>query len=130
MRGCLDTALLLGVLVLGMVLPRFIIGDGVDRYEGNEKKIAHEKLLYIGAFFAGEPYSQLTLTAQRVTRVRKCPQPGEVQLFTIFGIPYGELRFQCTGSDIIRCPTAGAECKHGDGARSGRPARRIQWART
>ena len=43
---------------------------------------------------------------------------GEVQLYTIFGIPYGELRIQCTGSDLIRCPAACAECKRGDGARS------------
>jgi hypothetical protein len=112
---------LAGVLTLGMVLPRFIIGDGVDQYEGNEKNVAQEMLLYTGVFFAGEPYSQLAITARRVSRVRMCPRPGEVRIYTIFGIPYGELRFQCTGSDIIRCPAAGAECKQGDGARSNMP---------
>jgi hypothetical protein len=79
--------LLLGVLTLGMVLPHFLVGDGVDRYEGNEKKIAHEELLDTGVFFAGEPPSALAITARRVTSVRKRPQPGEVQLYTIFGIP-------------------------------------------
>jgi hypothetical protein len=54
--------LLLAVTVLGMVLPRFIIGDGVDRYGGIEKKIAHDQLLYAQAFFAGEPCSHLTIT--------------------------------------------------------------------
>jgi hypothetical protein len=108
-----------------MVLPRFIIGDGVGRYEGNEKKMGRDMLLYTGAFFAGEPHTQLTLTAQRVIRVRKCPRPGVVQLYTIFGIPRGELRFPCTGSDIIRCPAAGAECEQGDGLRSNPPRRRM-----
>ncbi|HET7272064.1 MAG TPA: hypothetical protein VFI90_13385 [Rubrobacter sp.] len=107
---------LLAVPVLGMVLSRFIIGDGVDRYGGIEKKIAHDQLLYTQAFFAGEPYSQLTITAQRVISVRTCPQHGEVQVYTIFGIPHGELRFQCTGSDNIRCPAAGAECKQDHGS--------------
>jgi len=117
--------LLAGVLTLGMVLLRFIIRDSVDLYEGDEKKIVHDMLLYTGVFFAGEPPSQLTITARRVTRVRICPQSGEVQLYTIFGILYGELRFQCTGTEIIFCPAAGAECKQGRGASSNPPRRRM-----
>jgi hypothetical protein len=42
--------LLVGVLTLGMVLLRFIIRDSVDLYEGDEKKIAHDMLLYTGVF--------------------------------------------------------------------------------
>lgn len=41
----LVTGVLLAVSVLGMALPRFIIGDGVIRYEGIENKIARDQLL-------------------------------------------------------------------------------------
>lgn len=131
MRGCLTTILLLlVVLVLGIVLPSYVIGDGVNLYEGGYRELAEDALLQTEIFFAGDPATAF-ITAERVMKVGVCGhyQPevgdrphswiqGEVQLYTIFGIPYGELRFQCTGTDQILCPQAGAECKQGDDARS------------
>lgn len=127
MRGCLITVLVLVVLVLGMILPRFVIGDGVGLYEGNYRKLAQQALLETDVFFAGEPTSQLLITAKRVMKVGTCTAyppgdsppyyfQGEVQLYTIFGIPYGELRFQCEGTEIIGCPQNTAECTQAGGA--------------
>jgi hypothetical protein len=48
---------------------------------------------------------------------------GEVQLYTIFGIPDGELRFQCEGTEIILCPQNTAECPQGQGAAVDKPHR-------
>jgi hypothetical protein len=44
MRAFLIVVVLLAVPVLGMVLPRFIIGDGVNQYEGDERKMAEQAL--------------------------------------------------------------------------------------
>ena len=131
MRGCLTTSLLLLVVfVLGMVLPRFLIGDGVNLYEGGYRKLAEQALSDTEAFHAGDPAAAF-ITAKRVMKVGMCSQnppnfdsryppnfdsrhywiQGEVRLYTIFGIPRGELRFQCEGTDIISCPPAGAECE-------------------
>ena len=120
MRGCLTITLILAVLVLGMALPHFVLGDGIQQYEGDKREMAKTAMLQTQAFFAGEPGSQLTITAMRVSRVEKCPRSdpdnrelwlsAEVQLHTIFGIPHGELRFQRGGTEIIRCPLNTAEC--------------------
>ncbi len=127
MRGYLIIVVLLVasviVLFLGMVIPRFIIGNGVDQCEGSKRELAEQALVYPDAFFAGEPTSQLAIAAKRVARIGTCRRyppnvsdklfdafQGEVKLYTIFGIPYGELRFQCEGSEIIRCPQNTAEC--------------------
>jgi hypothetical protein len=117
-----------------MVLLRFIIRDSVDLYEGGYRRLAEQALSETEIFFAGDP-AAATITAKRVMKVGMCGQyppnfdspyywmQGEAQLYTIFGILYGELRFQCTGSDIILCPAAGAECKQGRGASSNPPRR-------
>ena len=85
--------------------------------------LAEDALLHTETFFAGDP-AAATITAKRVMKVGMCghypPEvgdrthswmQGEVQLYTIFGIPYGELRFQCEGTEQILCPQAGAECE-------------------
>ena len=74
MRGYLTVVLLLAVLVLGMVLHRFILGSGVQQYEGDKKRMSQSAMLQTDAFFAGEPVSQLTITAMRVSRVDNCPR--------------------------------------------------------
>lgn len=122
-------ALLLVVLVLGMVLPRFVTGTGVDRYQSDKRQLAEQALTNADVYFAGEPPNQIALTAQRVATIGTCRRhpsdmgdgafdalQGEVLLYTIFGIPYGTLRFQCEGSQIIRCPHNTAECPHGQNA--------------
>lgn len=120
--------LLLVVLVLGMVLPRFVIGDGVSLYEGGYRELAEDALLQTDTFFAGD-HASAFITAKRVMKVGMCghypPEvgdrphswiQGEVQLYTFFGIPYGELRFQCEGTEQILCPQATAECTQGQDA--------------
>jgi hypothetical protein len=137
MRGWLVAGMLLAVPVLGMVLPHFIIGDGVNLYEGGYRELAEDALLQTEIFFAGD-HAAATITAKRVMKVGMCghypPEvgdrphswiQGEVQLYTIFGIPYGELRFQCEGTEQILCPQAGAECKQGHGASSNPPLWRV-----
>jgi len=44
---------------------------------------------------------------------------GGVELYTILGIPYGELRFQCGGTESILCPQNTAECTQAGGATVG-----------
>jgi hypothetical protein len=126
MRGFPTVVLLLVVVtVLGMVLPRFIIGTGVNLYEGDYKKLAQQAISETDIFFAGSP-DVLLITAKRVMKVGTCTAyppdfdntsyvalQGEVQLYTIFGIPYGELIFQCEGTEIILCPQNTAECPPG-----------------
>ncbi len=127
MRGCLTIVLLLVLLVLGMVLPRFLIGDGVNLYKGGYRELAEDALLQTEIFFAGD-HAGAIITAKRVMKVGMCghypPEvgdrphswiQGEVQLYTIFGIPYGQVRFQCEGTEQILCPQAGAECQQGQG---------------
>ena len=55
MRNYLITVLFLVALVLGMVLPRFIFGTGVNPYEGDYKKVAQQATSDTDIFFAGSP---------------------------------------------------------------------------
>ena len=72
MRGFLIVVLLLvAVPVLGMVLPRFIIGNGVNQYEGNEKKMAEQALSEAQIFYAGAAKG-IHLSVMHVSRVSGC----------------------------------------------------------
>jgi hypothetical protein len=97
-----------------MVLPRYFIEDGVARYEGNEKLIARAALQESDVRFHGLRY--WLVTADRVTYANTCPNwrskytdvldeySADVQLYTIFGLPYGELRIRCEASAIPFIP--------------------------
>ena len=71
MRGWLVAGMLLAVPVLGTVLPRFIIGKGVNLYEGGYIELAEDALLQTELFFAGDSASA-TITARRVMKVGMC----------------------------------------------------------
>ncbi len=71
MRGSLIIVLLLvAVPVLGMVLPRFIIGIGVDQYEGDYKMLAQQAIAETDIFIAGS--KGVKITAKRVMKVVTC----------------------------------------------------------
>ncbi len=118
MRGCLAIVLLPIVLMLGMILPRFFIQDGVERYGGDRNTIARAALDESDVRF-GWPERYL-VTADRVTDTNTCPYyirkygsvtvefSADVQLYTIFGLPHGELRIKCGASSVPFIPTSRA----------------------
>ena len=106
------------VLVLGAVLPRYFIQDGVARYGGNKNTIARAALHESDVRF-GWPESWL-VTADRVTDANTCPYyirkyddvtaefSADVQLYTMFGLPHGELRIRCGVSSVPFVPAGHA----------------------
>lgn len=138
MRAFLIVVVLLAVPVLGMVLPRFIIGDDVSQYEGDERKMAEQALTEAQIFYAGDAKG-LHLSVMHVSRVGTCreyppdfdkpwfPVTAEVQLYTIFGIPDGELRMRCgEGTWCAENPTrenSPPECTQGQSAAVDEPHR-------
>ena len=118
MRGCLAVILLLVVLASGMFLPRFLIGESAARYAGDRNMVACAALEESDVRFAW-PRSWL-VTADRVTSAEICPKyvrryddvlaeySADVQLYTVFGLPHGELRIRCGASSIPFVPAGRA----------------------
>ena len=107
-------------IFFGNFAPRYIIFDGINQYTGEDKRFASYALHESGLFVGGslEPFF---LTQMRVTNVvanptdkKECDSwpPGDenakiigeykakIELFTYFGIPYGELAVSC--DQIVR----------------------------
>ncbi len=92
-------------------MPHYSIGSGLDRFEGEERKMARFFLGHTEFFRLGESVEGFIVTGVRVTRIEKCPgappfdpeslRPygtdisGEIKLYTIFGIPYDEVEASC-----------------------------------
>lgn len=113
------TVLLMVVVValLGVLLPRQLVGSGVDGFEGRERRMAEGALGDIA--FHGRPSLSLepappTIVRWRVTAVGKCPGTpsgrrfeqmikllggyrAEVRAYGLFGIPRGEAVIACQG---------------------------------
>lgn len=88
------------VLVLGLFLPLSMVDQRPDEYEGRKQQAVVEAV--------GEMYERRQdglgtrrVTTWRIDRVHKCasrcPHPYAVRLdlYTIFGIPYGETGIFC-----------------------------------
>lgn len=106
------------VALLGVVLPRQIIGSGVEDLEGLDKRMARGALGDIA--FHDRPGRGLDaapplIVRWRVTTVRKCPgtpsgeefeemieqlggYDAEVRAYALFGLPVGEARVSCRGN--------------------------------
>ena len=88
------------VLVLGTILPSGFVDHGVDEYRG-----AKRDALISGVAEMGRRHQNgmntYRVTAWRVTGVERCPPrcpraySVEVDLYTTFGIPYGEAGVYC-----------------------------------
>ena len=122
--GCLVVALVPVVLFLGMTLPPRHIGTGVERFEGEKRKMAELAFRMGGEFVADVPGPGVFITAYKVMDVKECPttpalerearlnppQPpapppfdaprfaAEFQRYTIFGIPAGTASIPCEDS--------------------------------
>jgi len=108
-------ATLSGIYLAGVMVPRFLIGNGVDRFQGEKREMAQS--IYEGTADFSE--DALFVSAYRVESVKKCPgaQPmpnsdfppevakrkpflspeasGEVRVYAIFGVPADTIRVRC-----------------------------------
>ncbi len=101
------------VLVLGMTAPRYLIGSGVEQFEGERRKIAKSFHGYYSFFTIDDTAEEFIVAGVRITRLEKCPGAppydsrsllpagtrvsGEITLHTIFGIPYRKVVVSCDG---------------------------------
>lgn len=100
-------------LVLGAILPQWFIGAGMDRYRGEQRDFAEYALL---SAKAGDGWDLVPLVwAGRVTEVNTASAAGtcgyvadvvgrhsaEVELYSLFGIPYGRASVDCGGDPTI-----------------------------
>ena len=88
------------VLVLGTILPVGFVDHGIDEYHGAEQQAVIEA---VGEMYQRKQAGMNTyrVTTWRVTSVERCPTRSpraysvEVDLYTTFGIPYGETGIFC-----------------------------------
>lgn len=117
LRICL-AVLAVGVptLMLGATLPQQFIGTGADVYRGEQREFAGYALARAKA---GEGWNLVPLVwAGRVTEVRTFSAKGscgyspdivgrhkaEVELYSLFGVPYGRASVDCGDSTIMAYP--------------------------
>lgn len=88
------------VLWLGSVLPLFFVDQNIDDYRGAKEM---DVLGVIGEMYESrqDGLGTYRVTAWEVTSVEKCrtrrPRPYAVrlELYTLFGVPYGETGLPC-----------------------------------
>ena len=122
MKGCLVTfAALLALFLTGVVLPSWLIGIGIEDFEGPERRMASRALFYgpelygSGFLEIGDYNGPPLVLGWHVDGVEKCPPlpRGEkpeadsyrayaggsatIGAYTLFGIPRGEMEVTCGG---------------------------------
>lgn len=106
----LPAVALVAVVLLGFVLPQRFVGTGVEEYEGKEKGLAREAISVAEAQFMGTS-DHWYVTAARVSAVGSCSGPPDpdsvnfsaaVDLYTVFGVPYGTAEMSCEGEVRLR----------------------------
>ncbi len=113
MKGCLVIlAALLALFLAGLILPTYLVGSGVDDFEGRERRMATRALFHGTAYYDGPPL----VLGWHVEGVEECPplprgeEPREdgyrawtggrsarIGAYTLFGIPRGEVEVTCGG---------------------------------
>ena len=122
MKGCLVTAAALPILfMVGAVLPPWLIGTGLEDVEGQQKLMARDGFFYVAQYYGdgfleyddyiGPPF----VLGWRLEDVEECPgapsrketeggsygaavgASATVEAYTLFGIPWGEVRVNCGG---------------------------------
>ena len=113
-RRLLGPLILLAALAVGVVLPRWTVTDGVDRFEGPERALAEEALA-MSHLATDNPLLARAVLARRVTSV-EAEKPGdctdaafaeegvypghkaEVVGYTLFRLPLVRVTVTCGGS--------------------------------
>lgn len=88
------------VLIAGLFLPRGMVDHRLDEYEGRKQR---DVISVIGEMYERRQGGLGTrrVTAWRITSVEKCatrcprPYAVDLDLYTLFGIPYGETGVSC-----------------------------------
>ena len=123
MKGCLSVFAVLVVLLLsGVYLPSWIIGDGVEDFEGSERRAASAALYLVTTLYGYSSIDVLEYVGPplvigwHVEGVEKCPplprgeeprkngyrawtggRSARIGAYTLFGIPRGEVEVTCGG---------------------------------
>lgn len=108
------------LLVAGLKLPPYLIDDGLSRLgAGIERRVAENSIRSAQRVMNDKPIPRLLARAYKVTDVRLSSEPcdgspnmftpsgeyaSEVQIYTIFGIPYEKIYMTCGGDNFTTAP--------------------------
>lgn len=97
-----DFISILILFLAGRFVPALFISSGVENFSGDEKLVARDAILE--ANFLTRKIERILVSAKKVTNISddsSC-KIVNVKLYTLFGLPYGNVKVGCEDASIER----------------------------